>query len=265
MGPLFRHVCAVAVIVVVTLIVTMATFVYVYGRRWKYISGRFGTLCFPREKVSEAYDSLKTGDLILYTSALHPSTNVFTDVPFSHGGIVVVDGGSAKVSESQSGFEIMPGAHMLPGADVVPLLARLKFYAGSFYLARRLQPLSDQAASAVEDAAYRLRGYPYPAGGDLARAMFGLSTRTRHCFQHIVYVMRLAGAWPTTGEASGWLESCRDVCRVANGAGKVYAPPVQLIYDVDVNLNEYNYNDVLEVPLGREVSDQAGPVSRRSE
>ena len=116
---------AVIVVLVMTLIASVA-FVGVY-RMLKY-NAKFDMVWTPRAKISDIYDYLKTGDIILFVSSIHTASNsVLTQTFHSHAGVLIRDGDEIHISESHLGGILMPDRsrpgknhHMGYGADILP-------------------------------------------------------------------------------------------------------------------------------------------------
>ncbi len=198
---------------------------------------------YPRMRVSEAYPAMKTGDIVFFVAAAPtPSNTVFSQTFFSHSGVVLAPlgppawaSGQVYLSEAQPGQEVMPGARLPDGGVVVPLLPRLKHYAGLFYLMRLARPLCPAASEALLKEAARCVAYPYPSAGQAAVSVLaGAAVDARHCFQHTAHLLDTAGLTQDLADV-GFLEVCRAVCGLPGRSlrGNSYLPPVQLVYDVD--------------------------------
>jgi hypothetical protein len=130
---------------------------------------------------------------------------------------------------------------MAHGADLTPLLTRLKYYTGDYYVLRLSRPLDPQRAEALKAAAEHLGRvqYPYPTTFQVLLGLAGKKTATRHCFQHAAHLLDTAGLVPADRSeplaAAGFLEVCHEICQLPGrplAGGYCYAPPVQVIYDV---------------------------------
>lgn len=199
----------------------------------------------PRAKISEVYDSLKTGDILLFASSVPVLSNIgITQTLYSHAALLCRSGDIVTTSEAQMGAELVPAAtggaaatHMRPGAASAPLLTRIKYYSGRVYvmrLSRELDSARERRLTAAADALHRAE-YPYPtATGACAAAVFGIPAPARHCFQHVAYLLGVAGLG--LGSGSGIIQVCRDVCSIANrplADGFFYESPIELLYDID--------------------------------
>lgn len=210
---------------------------------------RHGAVRAPRCRVSDIYDLLKTGDLLLFVASTHSLTNsVFTQTFYSHVGVLLREGEIVRVSESQPGLGLMPdparpGADRLMhrGADLTPLLTRLKYYPGDCYVLRLSRPLDSEREEALRRRAAALsrEEYPYPGKAQLVLGFFGWATESRHCFQHVAHLLDSAGLGPLDRgplSEAGFTGVCREICELPGRplpGGYSYAPPLQLVYDVD--------------------------------
>jgi hypothetical protein len=203
----------------------------------------------PRAKISEVYDSLKTGDILLFASSVPVLSNIgITQTLYSHAALLCRSGDIITTSEAQMGAELVPAAsatatgaaaatHMRPGAASAPLLTRIKYYSGRVYvmrLSRELDSARERRLTAAADALHRAE-YPYPTAAQAcAAAVFGTPAPARHCFQHVAYLLGVAGLG--FGSGAGIIQVCRDVCGIANrplADGFFYESPIELLYDID--------------------------------
>jgi hypothetical protein len=251
MGPA-RAVALLLAVVVAVFILVMVAFPYALLVRIMEYNARFVTFRKKRAALSEAYDRLKTGDILLFVSASHmPTSSGVTQTFFTHAAVLVREGDLVYTSEAQLGTELMPcraapgGERRMPeGAGVAPLLTRLKFYTGSFYLMRLARPLPPGAEEALKAEADRLSraGYPYPSFLQAAVAtLTGRPAPARHCFAHVAHLLDRAGLTPLDRDGApfaeaGFLRVCREVCDLPGRplqGGNFYEEPVQLLYDLD--------------------------------
>jgi hypothetical protein len=239
-----------AALVVLTAVLVVALALVGLCRVTEYYV-RYATLRVPRARLSERYPALKTGDLLFFVAGTHALTNsMLTQTFYSHVGVVLREGALAYISETTAGCELAPyragpGAppaewHMQPGADLTPLLTRLKYYTGLCHVSHLDRPLGPRQEEALKREAERLRreAYPYPSTAQAVLGLFGVATRTRHCFQHVAQLLDVAGLTPA-GRGSladaGFLAACREVCELPGRplpGGYRYGAPVELLYDI---------------------------------
>lgn len=194
---------------------------------------------FPRLRLSAAFPGLRTGDLVFFRTAGDMSTTKLTKIPYSHCAVVLREGDLAYLSEAQSGAGLMPGPGgevFLPrGAALDPLLPRLRHYRGAAFLARLAAPLPPAAEEALKAAAENAQreAFPYPGFRALLAGAAGLGQgKSRHCFQHVAFLLEAAGlAPPGALSALGPVAVCRAVARLPDAPGSPYEPLAELVYD----------------------------------
>lgn len=240
-------VAAAAIVVLVVVLTVLLTYIGLYRMSEYY--ARHVTVRTPRARLTEAYDSLKTGDVVLFVATTNSGTNsMLTQAFYSHGAVVLREGDLLYLSETQAGTELMPVAgapdvRLARHAVITPLLTRLKYYTGVFYVMQLSRPLDPAREAALKREAERFRAEecPYPSVAQSVLGILGWRTRSRHCFQHVAALLDGAGLTPLDrGGAplaeAGFLAVCGEVSGLAGRAlpgGYAYAPPVQLLYDVD--------------------------------
>lgn len=256
---------AVTVLVVILIILVGVTFALMANLIEHFVM--YPVYYCPRVRISQLYPEIKTGDIILYASAAQGFVNgIVTHTYFSHCGMAIrdeappdaappdagpPDAGAPKkgapeeedplpmvyVSEGQPGTKFMPApgggfARMRAGTATVPFLARLKYYTGVCYIMRLSRPLAPDREAAVKAAARA--PHPYSTLTEFVAEMFVGGGGSRHCFQHVAHLTRLAGL--VRGPFPGLVEVCREVCDMYRRGlpdGYRYEPPVQIVYDID--------------------------------
>jgi len=239
-------IAAALVVVLVLVVVALAALPWAALALVARQSSRYPCLPAGRVKVSEAYDALRTGDLLLFVGAAHNIVSAAaTQEYFSHGAFVLREGDLVYTSEASMGAHLCaapghpgPRHHSLaPGAALAPLLPRVKNYNGLCFLLR-LEGAGLGAAreAAVKAEADRLAAaaHPYPTPLQAAAALLGWPVKARHCFQHVAHLLEVAGLASGLGEA-GLLGACREVCGISGkelAGGRRYSPPLLLVYDI---------------------------------
>jgi len=225
---------------------------------------RDGHRRFARARVSEAYSSLRTGDIVLFAS--HASMiPILTRSQFTHAGMVVRRrcGGCPPdcidceilVAEATGGIpdgQLAAGYQLPAGVSVSPLLPRLKLYPGDAYLMRLAAPLPAGVEAALNAAVASRVGRPFASPFQLVTAVLS-GTPANHCFSLVGELLGAAGlrrAPAVPGEApvplcaAGAVGVQRAICALggagdaahlvaADGATVRYRPTVQLVYDID--------------------------------
>jgi hypothetical protein len=159
---------AIVAATIIVLIITLAAIVAAIGlaRMRKYYV-KFSNVWTKRAKISDLYEDLKTGDIILFASLVHnPTNSMVTGTFFSHSAIVVRREGRMYLSETGPGNYVdIPGAAAKgPGACLSPLLARLRYYTGKCYVMRLSRELDRDREESVQRAVDSTLAseYPYP-------------------------------------------------------------------------------------------------------
>lgn len=241
MSPARAIAAAAAALLVVLLVVVAAAAAIGVSRAARY-RARYEDVVYPRALVSGAYPAMKPGDLILFVASTHGFSNSMATCQFfSHAGVVTRAGGRLCLSEAVSSSRILKGAAPLaatPHARLSPLLARLKHYAGVAYWA----PLREPLAPAAEARLARLAAEraPYPSARQLIAGALGVPTASRHCFQHVAWLLDEIGAAPAGAPPlaeAGFYGVAGAVAALPGGGrlknGSAYAPPRALLYDID--------------------------------
>lgn len=152
--------------------------------------------------------------------------------------MVIRNGDDIRLAESGPSDWLSrdPPIPMGPGTTLLPLLARLKGYPGSYGFSSLSRPISRPRVAAVAAAAAVYR--PYPSSGEVF--ICALTGRPcYHCFTHVAHLLDVAGLTPTGGKPLSLLGStgvCSAVCNLPGKAltgGYWYADPVSILYDLD--------------------------------
>jgi hypothetical protein len=248
MGALRIAAVVLACLVLLVLLVVVAAIFTGLHRMTEY-NVMYATVRAPRAKITDIYPALKTGDILLFVASTGSPSNSFLTQSFhSHAGVLVREGELVYISEAQPGLEIMPDPEapatsdlrMSRGAVLAPLLTRLKYYTGVYYVMRLARPLDAAREELLKAEAERLQRvqYPYPTLSQIFLGITGHKTATRHCFQHTAHLLDRAlltpkGA-PPLGSA-GFVDVCRTITGLPGRLlrdGHRYLSPVQLLYDI---------------------------------
>lgn len=149
---------------------------------------------FKKKLLSSEYETLKSGDIILFAPILHNFTNsLITGNLFSHIGMIVNDPEKGIcISETNGKTRIKKSA----GAHIFKLLARLKNYDGSFYLLRLNKPLDKDREELLIETANNVTDHVYPGFKSGLKYLIGLNDPARHCFQHVAYLLKKINLLP---------------------------------------------------------------------
>jgi len=224
---------------------------------------RDGHRRYSRLRVSDAYSSLRTGDIVLF--ATHASMiPILTRSQFTHAGVVVRRrcGGcppdcidcEVLIAEATGGVpdgQLAAGYQLPAGVSLSPLLPRLKLYPGGTYLMRLATPLPPAAEVALAAAAAARVGRPFASPLQLIGGVLR-GAPADHCFGLVGELLGAVGlqrAPPAPGGApaplcaAGAIGIQRAICALgeaggsrllaADGAAVLYRPTVELVYDID--------------------------------
>ena len=199
----------------------------------------------PRTRISEAYDSMKTGDILLFSSLPHNYTNSFVHQNYySHCAMVIRKGGRLYLAESS--YRSSLGHKRRDGTAILPMLSYLKNYWGvAFHM-----PLSDRLSPGKEDAVVieASKEFDYPGFTYILVQLIGIGRPQLlglgfedlpvHCFSWVGHLMDVAGLTPkdeTSFGSRGWSEVCSDICALSGKklwGGYSYGEPREILYDI---------------------------------
>jgi hypothetical protein len=225
---------------------------------------RDGHRRYSRLRVSDAYSSLRTGDIVLF--ATHASMiPIFTRSQFTHAGMVVRRrcGGcppdcidcEVLIAEATGGVpdgQLAVGYQLPAGVSLSPLLPRLKLYPGGTYLMRLATPLPPGAEAVLATAAASRVGRPFAPPLQLINAVLR-GAPADHCFGLVGELLgtiglqrapAAPGGAPAPLCAAGAIGVQRAICALGevgdaahlvatDGAAVLYRPTVELVYDID--------------------------------
>jgi len=215
-----------------------------------------------RVLMSNIYDSLDTGDLILFTPHVsNPGITSFLQIKYSHVAMVIRESGQEDKFDqngnqshnyaidglylSETGQEshgiMAPEYHLRSGVNLTPLLARLKLYPGSIFVMKLNKRLTDSQRNAIAMAAKNRLDIPYPSIPQLMVSAI-LSRPVPHCFNHVIALMHAADVDPLFGQMlkQDVITICRSVINLSK-MKKMYRPIVEVLYDIDV-ISDINCN-----------------------
>ena len=210
---------------------------------------------FKKTLLSKEYDTLKSGDIILFTPSLHNFTNsLLTGCYFSHIGMVVKseNGGKGPRSDDEglymSETNGITAIKTTGGAAFFPLLSRLKYYDGGHFLMRLNKPLDQERKNKLLKLSKEVLDHPYPSLKTKVLSAVGLSNdNTRHCFQHVGFLLQQMNLLPPEIDL-GIFSSANisTIFRYKLNNGYQYEYPVQMVYDLpdDPKLNDKNVSQM---------------------
>ena len=243
----------IASIILLIFILTVSLMFTGFYRMSQYYA-RFKLVRMSRVKISDIYPKLKTGDLFYFTASTNSGTNsMLMQSFFSHVAMVIREGDLVYLSETQAGVELQPTPHQRPSPDpvnnqymkmgrhayITPLLTKLKYYTGTFYVSQLMRPLEPDVEELIKQEAERLyvEKYPYPSlVQSFFSILFGLKSKSRHCFQHVAYLLNLARL---TQIEDSFIDICEKIYTIQGEPlldVNYYMPIYQVLYDLDCTL-----------------------------
>jgi len=255
-------------IIIILLILLIGSFgmmnrVFSYYKKYEYAH------ILTNVTISNIYNSLKTGDIILFKcNTLFLPNILLTHIYFTHIGMVIKKKNSYKdniendiyISETNPSDEYLPrdynkksGLYKLKpfiskkngwksnyGTDLLPLLVRLKYYPGDCFIMRLNKPLDKRREDILAKCVLEKCPYPTPFQGlkIFIEEKFGKnytnSICAKHCFQH---VGNLLDKIELTNNIlkSGIISICNKVAYLSENElndGYMYEIPKKIIYDI---------------------------------
>lgn len=239
--------CVVWAISVVLLIVLIAVGIAA-ARAYQYCE-EFACMRFPRASLVDNPPS--AGDVVLFVCHAHMFFNsVITQDMYTHAGMVAEDPdtGELWLSESARGSMYPSDSGEIMGpqrATLTPLHYRLQQYPGTIVLLRLSPALAPPLKSQLWKLAQETAKYPhvpYLALQLLRVERLLFPSPQRHCMAHVAWLADELGLRPAADTAPlqdrGPVSVCSSVTtmykRGASASGYRYAPPVELLYDLDL-------------------------------
>lgn len=151
--------------------------------------------------LSNVYDNLKTGDLILFRSTLtSPIADMFmTNFVYKHVGLIVKIRNILYITEINNDKNVFyknnDNVVLMPsGISIVPLLTRLKYYAGLIYLSTLYVQLNPEKEKNLIDKILSLKEYiTYPSIICLFQNFvlnISLPNSVMHCYSYMYYLLK---------------------------------------------------------------------------
>lgn len=190
-----------------------------------------------KAKLSKIYRELKTGDIVLYTSGVHDFSNsLLTSCLFSHVGMIIKSkSGQLFISESaiKQPFKDDTWSFPMSGSTVLPFFSRIKNYTGMIFIQQLSKELSVENEKNVRDAAIQSVGNPYPTFSEgLSSILFNKKNKSRHCFQHLAFLLKSANIIDLEDSFTGICNSLSNLSNKKLNNNYMYSEPKQLIYDI---------------------------------
>jgi hypothetical protein len=252
-----------SIIIIILVILLIGTISLLY-RGFSYYNKYENFRMLKYVKMSDIYDELKSGDIILYKCNTLSLSSVFlTHVYFSHIGIVIKNNiyvletkNNLFISETNPSYEYLPreykekkmyGLEPLSnkregwktnyGSDILPLLVRIKYYPGDSFLMKLNKPLDAEREELLIKYAHEQCPYPTFLQGlsIIIEQNFGQQiTNARHCFQHVGYLLDKMNITNNISD-NGIYSICKKIANIYKeklNDGYQYNTPIKILYDV---------------------------------
>ena len=240
-------------VVLLVIVLVIAPWVFLFKNVGNFYSNTWSKSS--RALLSNIYDSLDTGDLILFTPHVsNPGITSFLQIKYSHIAMVIRDSGRNTTRDqviddpdtfaidglylSETGQAlaqgiIAPEYYLKQGVNMTPLLARLKLYPGSIFIMKLIKKLTEPQKNAIILAAKDRFNIPYPSIPQIMVSAV-LSRPVPHCFNHVIALMHAAEVDPLFGQMlkQDVITICRSVVDLSK-MKKMYRPIVEVLYDID--------------------------------
>jgi hypothetical protein len=218
--------------------------------------------------ISDIYDTLKSGDIILYKGNTLALVGVLSNTYYTHVGMVIKKDCDNRlktdlyISETNPSFEYLPkdykninknwyglrpysqkepycGWKTKYGSDLLPLLIRIKYFPGDCFIMRLNKELDQTRIKKLFSASNEF--CPYPTPSQVIRIAIEKQilntqkTHARHCFQHVAYLLDKIKLTNNILDSSGIVSICGEVGYIDGkklNDGYEYETPIKIIYDI---------------------------------
>ena len=236
------NICLIIAILIIVIFI-IVSFRY-YQHTIKYPNFRVDE----RKLISEIYDELNTGDIILFAYMGTNVTNtIFSHTFYTHVGLLVRKGEIMYISETNPAFPYMPKdiksiknvsndeIYTNNGVDLIPLLSRLKYCTGNYYILQLSKPLDDFREKMMQKKVDSRYKYPYPTKPQALISLLGVKIKPKHCWQHVTYLLNSINLLPPEYSDLGVVEVCQKIAEISNiilNDNYYYNNVVQILYDL---------------------------------
>ena len=193
---------------------------------------------YPYARISDIYDSLKTGDIIVFVhNVRYPFEPRMSAARFGHPTMVIEDKKGLYITEANAGgYDEYRNdcIRYRSGGNVNPLLPKLKFYDGRYYVYRLSDKLTPVMKAKLLEEVYRCNESTYPTFMEMLKSIPGNKHAARQCFEHAEHLLETIGFRPFKGTRTIY-ELVYAMCRLHEidlHDTYYYEPPVEIIYDV---------------------------------
>ena len=179
--------------------------------------------------------------------AAHISMRIYY-IFYTHIGILIRINDIMYISETNPAIEFMPKngkstyntsydeIRTNNGADILPLLPKLKFFTGDYFIMQLSRPLNQNREELLIQTAKDLfnDNYPYPTLFQGLVAIMGKKIKARHCMLHVAHILDKLQL-TLDYEQSGCLSICKKITELSNiklNDNYYYNNITQILYDI---------------------------------
>ena len=236
------NICLIIAIIIIIIFIIVS--VRYYQHAIKYPNFRVGK----KKIISEIYDELNTGDIILFAYMGTNVTNtIFSHTYYTHVGLIVRKGDILYISETNPAFPYMPKNPNKKekvsndeictnnGVDLIPLLPRLKYSTGNYYILQLSKSLDDKREQLIQKELDLRYNYPYPTKTQAIISLFGAKIKPIHCWQHVTHLLNSINLLPPEFSNLGVVEVCKKIANISNiklNDNYYYKDVIQILYDI---------------------------------
>jgi len=284
-------------IIIMILLILLIGSLSIIKREYVYYKSYENARILKSVCISDIYDELKSGDIILYKCNSLSISGILANNYYTHIGMVVKykDNGDSigddisddisddigdsiddienknienkdtykqttdtYISETNPAFEYLPRDYKINnwyglrphiqkkigwktnyGADLLPLLVRLKYYPGECFIMKLNKPLDvireQILLNAIEEKC------PYPTAPQAMAIVVektilqNQKTYARHCFQHIAKLLDTMNITNNILDEYGFFSICNKIAYIDGkklNDGFLYETPIKIIYDI---------------------------------
>jgi len=256
-------------ILLILCIIVIGYFSGITHKSSKYYAKYERNRIFNRCNISEIYDDLKSGDIILFKGYGNPYFNILCDCFFQHAGMVIrytpeeakqygknsdlyiiesspnnvylpIDYADDKKYGKQS-CNIEPDMSKRIGWKfkdelwTCPLLMRLKYCYGNYYIMRLNKELTPEMNNILLYTTNLKQLLAHITTLRAIKNAFNKEKKLFHCFQYILYILDQIKITDNYTKNSNKLTSCNKLTYIYNDKlnfGYKYDKPMQILYDL---------------------------------
>lgn len=243
---------------IIALIICIVVIIIISHRFYKFSKNYSNFRVNKKIVITELYDKIQTGDIILFAyTGFTPSNVILSQTFYTHCGVLFRKNNIVYISETnRSGLEYMPASsekldskQIKPpeksideiltknGVDMIPLLSRLKYYTGDCYIMQLSKPLDNIREKLLlnEIELLNKEEYPYPSVIQSVAGIIGFKIEARHCWQHITHLLIQINLLSHKLYDVGFLDICDKIANLSGvklSDNYMYKNVKQILYNI---------------------------------